>query len=946
MMKIDQVKVAIREIGEFSPKLEQVLGFLLGENDKFTDELQKTTAILRSDIEAQLKDITDESQSDKKTLLDMMRQSHEDQRAEMKELEMLTKSENDERKRETQRLIAALNEENEKRVKEGQLLKDKMEKEKKELQAYLEQDAKEMKSKMETDSRALKEKLDQEANALKDKLTKENELRTKESKALAEKLEKDKALLAKQLESGTRELNDQLAKEEERRRKEAQELKAKLEDDKKEHGNEITQMFDRLKSENELRKQEVHGLKDILVRENDKRIRETEDLRVQVESGMQQLMSAVEKETAECKMRLQTTEDELTDAMKKDKKEVRERMDTVAGDMKKKMEIETNEMRERMQVDKKSMLSNLAEENDERRKEIQLLKNNLNKDREDLRAQMECDVKVLLDQLEKDSGDILGLLKKERSERERELALVKERIHNEKKELQISIDKDRDNFTRKMNEEHDQRRLEQMEMKERLDNNEKASKADIQDLYHKVKREIEAREQENDELVQDMKTDRAQMEEKLIKERQTFREALTAETLDIEKRMEKLNVERVNDNADIQAKVAMLGKSASRHIDNLKHYVFRECQSLFDLATKPCSVVFNAYRDESYVNGGEDYLTFSGCTVNIGNGMNPKSGEFKCPEGGLYLFLFTCCTFDMKKCLISIRKNGKDVTNFHDQDGDQNKGKTMIGQNVLLELIVGDKVQIYTYTATGITDHKNSRYTQFIGLLMRPSVDSMHEVVRRLGATDLEDDVSVVDDSVRSTTSTLRGLGLNNGESMRESRKGRSRTTSRVTSPPPSSSSSALTSTLDASTSVARAMTPSLGPNSDLASTEVNIDAGLKPNGNGAKLRGSSPSSPKVGTSALNGAQNGRPSMERDSRPQSYLALTSLGGNKKSVENGNKKSEGLVSKMEREKTPTRLSTAKKPALGKTYNPANKIGNGGGSALANLASSTLKGFTKM
>lgn len=276
----------------------------------------------------------------------------------------------------------------------------------------------------------------------------------------------------------------------------------------------------------------------------------------------------------------------------------------------------------------------------------------------------------------------------------------------------------------------------------------------------------------------------------------------------------------------------------------------------------------------------------------------------------------------------------------------QFQGKTMIGQNVLLELIVGDKVQIYTYTATGITDHKNSRYTQFIGLLMRPSVDSMHEVVRRLGATDLEDDVSVVDDSVRSTTSTLRGLGLNNGESMRESRKGRSRTTSRVTSPPPSSSSSALTSTLDASTSVARAMTPSLGPNSDLASTEVNIDAGLKPNGNGAKLRGSSPSSPKVGTSALNGAQNGRPSMERDSRPQSYLALTSLGGNKKSVENGNKKSEGLVSKMEREKTPTRLSTAKKPALGKTYNPANKIGNGGGSALANLASSTLKGFTKM
>ena len=27
----------------------------------------------------------------------------------------------------------------------------------------------------------------------------------------------------------------------------------------------------------------------------------------------------------------------------------------------------------------------------------------------------------------------------------------------------------------------------------------------------------------------------------------------------------------------------------------------------------------------------------------------------------------------MKKCLLSIRKNGKDVANIHDQDGDTNK---------------------------------------------------------------------------------------------------------------------------------------------------------------------------------------------------------------------------------------------------------------------------------
>ena len=29
--------------------------------------------------------------------------------------------------------------------------------------------------------------------------------------------------------------------------------------------------------------------------------------------------------------------------------------------------------------------------------------------------------------------------------------------------------------------------------------------------------------------------------------------------------------------------------------------------------------------------------------------------------------------YDMKKCLVSIRKNGKDVANLFDQDGDTNK---------------------------------------------------------------------------------------------------------------------------------------------------------------------------------------------------------------------------------------------------------------------------------
>ena len=48
------------------------------------------------------------------------------------------KKENAERKAETENINKILNAENEKRMAEAQALKDKMEKEKKELQAYLE----------------------------------------------------------------------------------------------------------------------------------------------------------------------------------------------------------------------------------------------------------------------------------------------------------------------------------------------------------------------------------------------------------------------------------------------------------------------------------------------------------------------------------------------------------------------------------------------------------------------------------------------------------------------------------------------------------------------------------------------------------------------------------------------------------------------------------------
>ena len=73
---------------------------------------------------------------------------------------------------------------------------------------------------------------------------------------------------------------------------------------------------------------------------------------------------------------------------------------------------------------------------------------------------------------------------------------------------------------------------------------------------------------------------------------------------DMNKRVDKLNLDRMSDMADIQAKMGLVGKSASRHLETLRAQLFRECQTLFELATKPCSIVFDAFREDSYTDGG------------------------------------------------------------------------------------------------------------------------------------------------------------------------------------------------------------------------------------------------------------------------------------------------------------------------------------------------------
>jgi len=179
--------------------------------------------------------------------------------------------------------------------------------------------------------------------------------------------------------------------------------------------------------------------------------------------------------------------------------------------------------------------------------------------------------------------------------------------------------------------------------------------------------------------------------------------------------------------------------------------------------------MFSAYRDEGHSDGGECYVTFSGCNVNLGNGFIPKSGMFQCPEPGMYLFTVTVCTYDGKKCLLILRKNDKDVCALIDQDGNENRGKTMISQTCFLELDVSDRVQVYAVTGTGYTDTKSSHYTQFSGVLLRASQETFKAASRSLTE---DEDISIGEGSFRGFT-PMRGFtpGPNGDISRRNSRK-------------------------------------------------------------------------------------------------------------------------------------------------------------------------------
>jgi hypothetical protein len=185
-------------------------------------------------------------------------------------------------------------------------------------------------------------------------------------------------------------------------------------------------------------------------------------------------------------------------------------------------------------------------------------------------------------------------------------------------------------------------------MKQMLDKQEE-EKSEVLQLHERMRRENELRKKESAELRNLLDAQKQLLD---AASRELSREKEERETEIMRKDRELLRIKQ-----EVQAQKE---KSASdfevldRLVSSLK-------------INLTASVYFNAIRNEPYLDGGEEYLTFGQCTVNEGGGMDPKSGMFTAPVSGAYVIALHVCTHDLKKALMSLRKNGVEISSLFDQ---------------------------------------------------------------------------------------------------------------------------------------------------------------------------------------------------------------------------------------------------------------------------------------
>ena len=275
---------------------------------------------------------------------------------------------------------------------------------------------------------------------------------------------------------------------------------------------------------------------------------------------------------------------------------------------------------------------------------------------EDMKASLEKERQALEEKFKKDQEELkqrMALEAKEREEKEREMnqkmekskesgrnevielfEKVRKELADRKKEneeLKSLLDAENSKRIKESKDIADKLNKEQFELKDFIEKEYSdtedigASPNDIVFLFKSIKNENKRMRKEKDDL-----------QKMLDRETKDLQCCLTEGDQKMKDMMEK-EAEEVRRRLDDQDRLTrMKEEELARKMDEDGDRV----RSLLEAVTvmrervdRPV-VAFTAVREEAYCTGGEEYLTFTRCTVNNGNNMDPKSGVFTATIAG------------------------------------------------------------------------------------------------------------------------------------------------------------------------------------------------------------------------------------------------------------------------------------------------------------------------
>merc|ERR1739846_47146 len=324
------------------------------------------------------------------------------------------------------------------------------------------------------------------------------------------------------------------------------------------------------------------------------------------------------------------------------------------------------------------------------------------------------------EELKKNHEQFVTSAERENDLRRNEIKSLEERMQKENQARITDIAK----LDGKLDTENNSRKTEIANLDNRTKSENDARKSEIANLDNFAKSENQARKDDIANLNNFAKTendsrkkDIADLNTRLDKENSDRNNAENA----LNTRVDTEITDRENAISELRDRMNEANSNRDAELDDLRKKLMRENLFLKSLAGKPLSVYFDAYRTKAYDGGGEENLTFQGCSVNVGGGMDPDTGVFNAPMGGSYLFVFHIATHDNKKALLSIRLNGEEVASVFDQNHKDNHKNSMAGTTIVLGLKAGDEVCVYAYTGTWLADFPMNHYTHWVGLLLKPS---------------------------------------------------------------------------------------------------------------------------------------------------------------------------------------------------------------------------------